>query len=282
VFLLGLLPVSHILMPFWIPLAERYLALPLLGGLPLLVAAMLRQRRPWGAIALALIAVAWAGLARQHAMDWTDGKRLWEKSTRLEPHDARSWANYAAGLAAHGERAAAIPAYQRAWSEARAAGWESLKQPLYIAEALSAAGRAAEGCQLLIEEAKRLPTDRSWLLVAGAVCAQAGNDEAAHKAWATILAHDAADCEAWAGLCSLGGELMADRVYEALQHCPRDGRLWLLIADRQAAAGDAAKCIAAAQQVMGSEQAPLLRDSVLATFQRLKLRSKASPATPWD
>jgi hypothetical protein len=80
----------------------------------------------------------------------------------------------------------------------------------------------------------------------------------------------------------LGGELMADRVYEALQHCPRDGRLWLLIADRQAAAGDAAKCIAAAQQVMGSEQAPLLRDSVLATFQRLKLRSKASPATPWD
>jgi hypothetical protein len=67
---LALAPMSHILMPFWIVMAERYLALPLVGGVPLLAAALGSVRRRVGPLLLFLIAAILALLAHQAALHW--------------------------------------------------------------------------------------------------------------------------------------------------------------------------------------------------------------------
>jgi tetratricopeptide (TPR) repeat protein len=274
-FVAALLPMGHVTGPFWIPLAERYLALPLLGGIPLLAAALTANKRRLAIAPAVVIFFAWAALARGHAMDWRDGIYLWGKAVALEPDDPVSWTNYAASLAAHGEREPAIEAHRRAWAAATRAGEENAQQPMNVAQALAAAGRPAEACDLLAEQAPRFRLEREWLLDLGRLCA-GRRQKMAVDALAQVVSRNLNDGEAWADFCAVDPSRAQSCVREALQHCPDDGRLWLHVAAINEALGDAAKAAQAVGVALRSPQGESLRDPALALLQRLKARERGA------
>jgi Flp pilus assembly protein TadD len=272
-FIGGLLPVGHVLEAFWIPVAERYLALPLLGGLPLLAAALTANRRRWALLPALAIFFAWGALGRAHALDWRDGRTLWGRAVTVEPGDPTSWTNFAAGLASNGDREGAVRAHAWAWDAARRAGVEVAQHPLNLAQALAMTGRVRAACELLAGQAPRFRLDRDWLLAAGRLCATA-RPKFASDVLAMIVSRDPTDGEAWAEFCA-GDPARAEAcVRAALQQCPDDGRLWLRVAAIHAARGDFTRARQAIGAALQSPQADEVKDTALALLLHLKKRER--------
>lgn len=267
-FVAGLLPVSHIFMAFWIPLAERYLALPLLGLLPVLAWGLLGKGARWRWALVAAVALAWGVLAHQHANDWRQGRDLWAKAVVAEPGDAVGWTNLGAAMSTWGRRDEAVDAHRRAWELVRGAEREFPDHVLRVAEALAQAGKRDQACDLLREQRERFSPRADWLQATGGYCAGHDN-QAARDALAVLISRAPDDCAAWARLCVLDPSQTPACLREALIHCPADGQLWLHVASLHAAAGDRAKTTRAVAMALASPDADRLRGAALAILQRL-------------
>ncbi len=239
--LLALLPVSHVLMPFWIPYADRYLALPLVGLLPLLGSLFFARRPVWGLLPLSVVAGIWFVGASSYAQIWRNNLTLWSNATLRQPQDTVSWTNYGAALLQVGNNERALEAHGIAWRLARKVGGERAFYVSNYAHALESSGRVAQACTLLKRNHERFPPDRTWLLDLARVCA--GPDPGfAREVLAGWLKVHPNDCAAWNFYCfTRRGEIPAC-LKEWLVHCPDDPRLWLTTASAHAAVGDGEKC----------------------------------------
>jgi len=257
VFGMALLPVSHVFMPFWIPMAERYLVLPLLGGIPLLAAVVFFRRTRASAIIAGLIALFFALGAGARAHDWRDGLVFWQKAAILEPSDMTNWTNLGASFAMHGQYPQALAAHRRAWDLARKANSETPEKPINVANALTAVGQKAEACRLLLNEQLQFGTNRDFVLALGRQCG-ATDREASEKAFGRILRQEPDNCEVWADYCGVTPSSRVACLQQAIPRCPQDGRLWLLVAAVHAQGGDQSKTVTALQKALLSPQRLLI------------------------
>lgn len=280
-FVLALAPVSHVLMPFWIPMAERYLVLPLVGAVPLLVAFVLTRKRRKAAVALlCLVAAAFAFGAGKRALDWRTPLALWSKAVDAEPLDPVSWTNYAAGLSAYARFADAADAHRRAWELAQVTGKDNADHLINYALNLSMAGKSGKACELLRSERRRYPDNVDLLLAMGDVCVQV--NPCFHKQFnpykkVMLLADPEkygrldAYCRAWAGYCACKFTDCQDREdEEKWKRCGRNGYALLQLAALHAAAGDNAKAVRAVGLAMRTPQWPQVRASALRFLESLK------------
>jgi Flp pilus assembly protein TadD len=81
----------------------------------------------------------------------------------------------------------------------------------------------------------------------------------AAAALAPLVSADPTDCDAWAGLCATDATRAPDCLRTAIEHCPRDGRLWLQVAGRHAARGDRVKAAQAIATALATPHAPQIR-----------------------
>lgn len=271
---LALAPMSHILMPFWIVMAERYLALPLAGGLPLLAVALSSVRHRMGPVLLFLVAAPWALSAHQAALHWKNNLALWERAVRLEPNDQASWTNYGAALDQFGRLDEVVPAHRRARELALGMGQEYAGHLYNLVRALGRTGREAEGCDLLVERAAYVHPDRKLLLEAAQLCRE--RDPAiAVRAGRMLLDADPRDCDAWAVFCPIEKDKLADCLAQALSptHCPDDGRLWMIVASMNRLAGKEdrlRKILIAVAKVQDSPQRAELQDELQGLLRSLR------------
>jgi len=270
---LALAPMSHILMPFWIVMAERYLALPLVGGVPLLAAALGSVRRRVGPLLLFLIAASWALLAHQAALHWQNNLTLWERAVQIEPNDPTNWTNYGAALDQFGRLDEVVEAHRRARELALDMGREYGGHVYNLARALGRTGRASEGCDLLLERAAYVAMDRNLLLETARLCRER-DPAAAVRAGRALVKANPRDCNAWMLMCQIERAKMADCLAEALApaHCPTDGRLWLIVANmnRYAEENRRQKIMTAVRMVRQSPQADELQNELQWLLQSLR------------
>ncbi len=241
IFILALLPVSHIPFPFWIPLADRYLALPLIGFAPLLCSLLFARKSSWGLIPAAIIAAFWFGQSASYARVWRANLPLWQYATQHEPADPTGWTNYGAALLATGLDEQAAAADRIAWRLAKRMRGETPAHVVNYATALNAAGHNAQACAVIAREGVRFSRDRQWLLTTGQVCS-ASDPQTARAALSALLARAPGDCDAWYVLCSIERKNIQSCLTPALIHCPNDPGLWLLVAAVHAATNSPDKC----------------------------------------
>ncbi len=118
-FVASLLLVLHVLVPFWIPMAERYLYLGI-GAFSFalaapLVAAMIDVGLPRSRIAGAVACVVALLVVATHlrGRDWRDDVTLWSRAVEMQPRSAVAWSNYADALSARGDQAGRAAALVR-------------------------------------------------------------------------------------------------------------------------------------------------------------------------
>ena len=241
IFFLGLLPVSHIFFPFWIPLADRYLALPLVGFIPLLCALFFARKWYWGVPAVLIVASFWFAQSSAEARVWRNNNVLWHETTMRSSGDPVGWTNYGAALLAVGDNARAVAAHRIAWRLTRRLGAEAPAQASNYVTALIAVGQEKQACWVIEKQIYRFHADRGVLLLTGRACA--GPDpQAAYAALSAILVDNPRDCEAWAALCPLYRAEIPACLRRAMNHCPDDPILWAQVAQVHAAVGDEDKC----------------------------------------
>ncbi len=116
-FAVSLLLVLHVFVPFWIPMAERYLyvgigAFALALVAPLVSASIdIGLPRPRIAVVTAIVIAAFAAATHARGRDWRDDLSLWSRAVTTQPRSAVAWSNYADALSARGDqrgRAAAL------------------------------------------------------------------------------------------------------------------------------------------------------------------------------
>lgn len=260
VFFLGLAPVSHVLMPFWIAMAERYLAVPLLGAAPLLAFAATFRRGKTAVVLSLLLAGAFALGAAQRAHDWQTPLSLWSNAIESEPEDPVSWTNYAAGLSAYARYDEAADAHRHALELAQRQGGETGAFVLNVAREMEKADRSDRACDFLLSH--HAEKDKAALATVGRLCRRS-RPEIAADAYRRLLAEKPDYCAAWAGFCALDPGAAPGCLQKAVEHCPDDGRIWLHVAALHAAAGNSAKLAAAAARAWHSPQRDQLRQDVL-------------------
>ncbi|MCL4234639.1 MAG: hypothetical protein KJ042_08980, partial [Deltaproteobacteria bacterium] len=109
-FAISLILVLHVIVPFWIPMAERYLyvgvgAFALALVAPLVSAALdvgLAPRRVAVVACLAVALLASSTHLRGHG--WHDDLSLWSRAIDTQPHSAVAWSNYADALSSRGDQ----------------------------------------------------------------------------------------------------------------------------------------------------------------------------------
>jgi len=110
------LPTSN-LWPIFIPLADRYLYLPMVGA-ALAAAGLLTELRPPArrrlGIALAALCALWVPVNLRRQWIWSDPVRLWEDTLRGNPHSRAASNNLGHALLAAGRPAEALNAWRRA------------------------------------------------------------------------------------------------------------------------------------------------------------------------
>jgi protein O-mannosyl-transferase len=266
---LALAPLSHIAMPFWIVMADRYLTLPLAAALPVLTAWLLRRPRA-GLALVALLAVFWGSIAHDYALDWRRNRSLWQRAVELEPQDSVGWTNLGAASLQVGRPAEAVTAHRRALAITRAQGRDDVGSRLTLADTLAIAGQGGEACTLLLENAA---TDRTMRLAIGRHC-RGQDDEAAKQALLPLVSRRPNDGSAWAGLCALRGVDTENCLREALIHCPDAGQLWLHVAAVHAARGDGAKTAQAAAMALRAPDGARLRPAALAYLEQVAAKKR--------
>ncbi|NLH47796.1 MAG: hypothetical protein GX444_04235 [Myxococcales bacterium] len=277
IFLLALLPVSHIFMPFWIVMAERYLALPLIGLLPLVAAGVWRLPKTarWAVAALLILSFGW--LAHAQVGVWRDPLSLWSRAVALEPDDPIGWTNYGAALAQRGDYAAAAEAQRQAWEAGARSGKKTAGLALNYARGLAKTGRAAEACRVLLDSQPSIEVNRDWLLAAGQYCARS-DKTASSRAFATLLLTGRSDCEAWSLFCATAEKETESCLQQAFLMCPEDGTLWLQVAGIHAGQGNDLKCLQALAMAQRDPRAGQWRAVSLQIL--LTLKEKLRLATP--
>lgn len=105
--LISLAPVLHILMPFWIPLAERYLYLGA-GAFALALSSFLFRLPARHAVlrsTLSFLLIAAMGvLCLARGLDWKDDLHLWRDATEKQPGSHVAWTNLAQSYLRAGNR----------------------------------------------------------------------------------------------------------------------------------------------------------------------------------
>ncbi|MCC6159853.1 MAG: hypothetical protein IT350_17505 [Deltaproteobacteria bacterium] len=109
-FAASLLLVSHVLVPFWIPMAERYLYVGIGAFALALVAPLVSASLDIGlsrsrmtlvfACALALLIAA----THLRGRDWRDDLSLWSRAVATQPRSPVAWSNLADALSARGDQ----------------------------------------------------------------------------------------------------------------------------------------------------------------------------------
>ncbi|MCZ7586050.1 MAG: hypothetical protein M5R36_23495 [Deltaproteobacteria bacterium] len=170
IFGLGLAPVSHIVMPFWMPMAERYLALPMIGGAPLMAAALWKLERKPATVFTALILLCFATLTAARAYDWKNGLHLWGDAVERQPEDPVAWSNFAASLTWAGRADEAARGHEIAFRLADKQGTANGHQAINLARALVAADRRHEACRFLAYHGDRFRHEREYVAAAIVFC----------------------------------------------------------------------------------------------------------------
>ncbi len=222
------LPTSNVLVPFAIPMADRYLYLPLLFLAPLAVTA-LSARMPKGdprPARLVVAVIALFGLLTvKQGTYWRSSLRLWSHATRVEPDNPWVWQKRAVTLLKLGRAKAAIPDARRAvrlhphWLE----GWETL------AQAALGAGDAETAEEAFRQELALAPNAVNAYRGIGHARAMKGDPLAAIAAYARALDLKRDYRESAEDLAALGREKGLER--EALAALPdRPTSVWIELA----------------------------------------------------
>lgn len=277
-FLLALLPIGHVLMPFWIVMAERYLALPLIGLLPVLAVLIWRLPKPARWVVAALLVLSWGYLVQARVALWREPLKLWGNATALEPDDPVGWTNLGATLAMYGDYSRAAEAKRQAWEAGKRSSAHTGGLVLTYARGLAKSGREEEACRLLTGEQEHFELSRDWLLAVGQFCA-ASDRLASNRAFAALLLAGQKDCETWSIFCFLAGDKKESCLQQAFLLCPEDGRLWLQIASLHAAQGNGRKCVQALVMAERDPRAKQWQETTLQILARLK-SAQARTAAP--
>jgi len=100
IWLLGWLPVGHLLLPLqMVFVADRYLLVPSLGFALVVAFAVCKIARPQLRIAVsAAIVLAFGGRALDAQTSWSTNALLWQRAIASNPNDGNSWAMYLEAL----------------------------------------------------------------------------------------------------------------------------------------------------------------------------------------
>ena len=222
------LPTSNMLVPFAIPMADRYLYLPLLFLAPLAVTAV-SARMPKGdprpARLLVAVIALFGFLAAKQGTYWRSSLRLWSHAVRVEPGNPWVWQKRAYTLWKAGRPEEAVRDARVAvrilprWLE----GWETL------AQAALAAGETGTAEEAFRQELGLAPNAvNAWLGIAR-VRARKGDARAALAAYARALEMKRDHRQAAEELAALGRSRGLAR--EALAALPdRPTSVWIELA----------------------------------------------------
>jgi protein O-mannosyl-transferase len=96
IWLIGWLPVSHLVLPLqMVYVADRYLLFPTLGFALIAAAAIVRIPRPRARAALVAVIAVSASLRTLDAQgSWRDSRALWQRAVASHPADGNAWAMY--------------------------------------------------------------------------------------------------------------------------------------------------------------------------------------------
>jgi tetratricopeptide (TPR) repeat protein len=186
-FAVALLPVLGVV-PVFADLADRFALLPSVGLawlVPLGVMALARRWRLGGALAPALLLVAYAAGTWVEGEAWGDEATLWGKAVALEPRSAQARRNLGIVLLQRGQFAEAL----RQFDEARALGEQAGELDRRRAMALEALGRFGEAEAAVVEALRRDPelgsahALRGGLLVRRGALAEAERELALAQRW---------------------------------------------------------------------------------------------------
>ncbi|HPP12447.1 MAG TPA: tetratricopeptide repeat protein, partial [bacterium] len=101
--ILGLLPTSN-LIPIFNPFAERYLYLPAVGFLLVLVSLMEKLRKNWRQVVVTALVATYAVTSFQRNPDWKDDVALWSKTiAQMKMPTARAYLGLGSGLRRQGK-----------------------------------------------------------------------------------------------------------------------------------------------------------------------------------
>jgi hypothetical protein len=167
-FIVGLAPVSQVLVPLQHALADRYLLLAVLGPCLLIVATVAPPtgwRRPrltvgrYAPVVLATIAAAFAAATGARADLFADPVALWLDAS--DKTTSSAWPAYqlALALTARGDDHRAEPAFRTALERARGHGDVARRATNNLAALLVRAGRLDEAQELLRTARARFPDD---------------------------------------------------------------------------------------------------------------------------
>ncbi|MEO8843545.1 MAG: hypothetical protein ABI591_09500 [Kofleriaceae bacterium] len=118
----GWLPVGHLVLPLqMVFVADRYLLIPTLGlALALAVGISQITRPKLRAVALVVVALAFAFRALDAQSTWRSSALLWERAIASNPSDGNAWAMYVEELDSEGRVADAAVVIEAALSHSRA------------------------------------------------------------------------------------------------------------------------------------------------------------------
>ena len=279
---MALAPVSHVLIPFWIPMAERYLYLPLLAGVPLLTAALLSPRfRRVGPVLLVLIAVFFGLGTSTRALQWRTPLLLWSNAVDREPLDPVSWTNYGAGLAAYDRFAEAADAHRRAWEISKRQGKDNANQLIHYAVNLSLAGQKQQAFDAIKKHRPDYPEDVDLLFALGRLHIEVKGPCFLKEfdPYRTIMhltgpeERDRIDpyCRAWAAHCYCPYiHCLEQQHNETWKRCATNGHALMYLASVHAAAGNGEKMVRAIGRAMKTRQWPVVRGEALALLHSVK------------
>lgn len=133
----GIFPVSNVIIPTGIPLAERTLFLPSIGAMLAVAAVMVRipelfpsrrQVLQWGtALVIAVVAVLGISRSQSRHTIWRDSNRMWGQTVIDVPDSYRAYVAFGSLLMRAGYEDAAIDAYARSvelWDQVSGPMWQ--------------------------------------------------------------------------------------------------------------------------------------------------------------